>query len=81
MQTVRAYSQKQVSPSFTRKDSQSSQAGGTTAVPKICNISLLPNDDDSPGRNQAEQTTLWVYRSYALPSVAALVRYCYAAAG
>ena len=48
--------------------------------PKLWNISLLPNEDDSPGRNQSEQTTLVVYRAYDLPYVAALVRYFHAAA-
>ena len=42
--------------------------------PKLWNISLLPNEDDSPVSNQAEHTTLGVYRAYDLPYVAALVR-------
>ena len=49
--------------------------------PKSWNISLLPNDNDSHRRNQAEQTTLRVYSAYDIPSVAALVRYFHAAAG
>ena len=49
--------------------------------PKLWNISLLPNEDESHVRNQAEQTTLGVYSAYDLPSVAALVRYFHAAAG
>ena len=42
--------------------------------PKLWNVSLLPNGDDSPVRNQEEQTTLGVYIAYDLPYVAALVR-------
>ena len=42
--------------------------------PKLWNIYLLPNDNDSCGRNQAEQTTIGVYIAYDLPSVAALMR-------
>ena len=43
--------------------------------PELWNIYLLPNDNDSCGRNQAEQTTIGVYIAYDLPSVAALLRY------
>ena len=42
--------------------------------PKLWNISLLPNENDYPGLNQAEHTTLGVYRAYDLPYVAALVQ-------
>ena len=49
--------------------------------PKLWNISLLPNEDDSHVSNQEEHTTLGVYSAYDLPSVAALVRYFHAAAG
>ena len=49
--------------------------------PKLWNISLLSNEDDSPVRNQEEQTTLGVYSAYDLPSMAALVQYFHAAAG
>ena len=48
---------------------------------KLWTISLLPNEDDSPVRNQAEQTTLGVYSAYDLPYVEAFVRYFYTAAG
>ena len=41
--------------------------------PKLWNISLLPNEDDYPVHNQAEQNTLVVYIVYDCPSVAALV--------
>ena len=49
--------------------------------PKLWNISLLPNEYDSPVRNQAEQTRIGVYSAYDLPSVEALVRYFHADAG
>ena len=49
--------------------------------PKLRNISLLPNEDDSPVPNQAKHTTLGVYNTYDLPSVSALVRYFHAASG
>ena len=42
---------------------------------------MIPNEDDSPGRNRAEHTTLGVYSAYELPSVAALVRYFHAYTG
>ena len=48
---------------------------------KLWNISLLPNEDDSPVRNNAEQTTLGVYIAYDHPSVGDLVRCFHAAAG
>ena len=40
---------------------------------KLWNIYLLPNENDSPGQNQAEQTTLGVYSAYDIPSVATLI--------
>ena len=43
-------------------------------VPKIWNVSLFPNEDESPMYNQVEQTMLGVYIAYDPPSVAALVR-------
>ena len=49
--------------------------------PKLWNISLLPNEDDSPVSNHTEQTTLGVYITYDPPSVADLVRYFHAYAG
>ena len=49
--------------------------------PKIWNISLLPNKDDSLVRNKSEQTTLGVYITYDLPSMADLVRQFHAAVG
>ena len=49
--------------------------------PKLWNISLSHNEDDSRVSNQAEQTTLGVYSAYDLPPVAALVRYFHAATG
>ena len=49
--------------------------------PKLWNISLLPNEDDSPVRNHTEQTTLGVYITYDPPSVADLVRYFHADVG
>ena len=49
--------------------------------PKLWNIYLLPNEDDSPVCSQEEQTTLGVYIAYDLPSVEYLVRYFHAAAG
>ena len=42
--------------------------------PKSWNISLLPNEDDAPVKNQAGHTTLGVYSAYDLPSVAAFVQ-------
>ena len=49
--------------------------------PKLWNIFLLTNEDDSPVRNQAEHITLGVYIAYDILSVAALVQYFHAAAG
>ena len=49
--------------------------------PKLCNIYLLHNEYESPVRNQVEHTTLGVYSSYDLPSVAALVRYFHESTG
>ena len=49
--------------------------------PKLWNISLLHNEDDSPVCNQAEHTTLGVYSAYDPPSVASLVWYFHAATG
>ena len=48
---------------------------------KLWNISLLPNENDSPACSQAEQTTLGVYSAYHISSVSALVRYFHAASG
>ena len=49
--------------------------------PKLWNISLLPNEDDSARHNRSEHTTLGMYSTYDLPSIAALVRYFCAAVG
>ena len=44
-------------------------------------MSLLPNEDDSPGRNRAEHSKLGEYSTYDLPSVASLISYFHAAVG
>ena len=49
--------------------------------PKWWKISLLPNEDNFPVHNQEKQTTPWVYSTYDIPSVAALVRYFHADSG
>ena len=49
--------------------------------PKLCNVSLLPNEDDSLVRNKEEHTMIGVYSAYDLPFFASLVRYFHAYAG
>ena len=41
--------------------------------PKLWNIPLLPNEDDSHVRNQAEQTTIGVYSAYNIHSISYFV--------